>query len=101
MSPRTQRLCPTCHYEVVRRCVSCWLPMNPETEDGTHRRCRQCAAAERTLHTEWARQNGVDPLSDRDITEDVGGVPALEVGRDALNNILAAAAILERQVGQR
>ena len=101
VSPRTQRLCPTCHFEVVRRCVACWQPMAAYTEDGTHRRCRECAAAERALHTQWARSHGVEPVADPDITADAGGPAALEIGRGALENLLEAAAILERQVGQR
>lgn len=101
VSPRTQRLCPTCHFEVVRRCVACWLPMTPDTEDGTHRRHRECASIERTLHAKWARDHDVAPLPDLDITADVGGPAELEIGRDALENVLAAAAILERQLGQR
>ena len=101
VSPRTQRLCPTCHFEVVRRCVACWLPMTLATEDCTHRRHRECASIERTLHTKWARDHGVEPVSDLDITADVGGSAALEIGRGALEHILEAAATLERQVGQR
>ena len=101
VSPRTQRLCPTCHFEVVRRCVACWLPMTHAAEDGTHRRHRECASIERTLHTKWARDHGVEPVSDLDITADAGGSAALEIGRGALEHILEAAATLERQVGQR
>ena len=100
VSPRTQRLCPTCNYEVVRRCTACWQPMSEDTEDGTHRRCRKCAADERSLHTEWARRNDIEPLPDRDITEDSGG-ETIAASLDALESLRAATAILERHTGQR
>lgn len=101
VSPRTQRLCPTCHFEVVRRCVACWLPMTPAAEDGTHRRHRECASIERTLHTKWTRNHGVEPVSDLDITADAGGTKAIEVGLAALEPLREGLAIIERQLGQR
>ena len=101
VSPRTQRLCPTCHFEVVRRCVACWLPMTPDTEDGTHRRHLECGSIERALHTKWARDHGVDPVADLDATADIGGPAEMKIGRDALEKVLSVAAILEHQVGQR
>ena len=101
VSPRTQRLCPTCHFEVVRRCISCWLPIAPGTEDGTHRRHLECASIERTLHTRWARDHGVEPVADLDATADIGGPAEMQIGRDALERVLSVAAMLERQVGQR
>ena len=100
ISPRTQRLCPTCNFEVVRRCTACWEPMTEDTEDGTHRRCRKCAADERALHTEWARRNGIEPQPDRDITDD-SGTETITASLDALESMRAATAILERHAGQR
>lgn len=100
ISPRTQRLCPTCHLEVVRRCTACWEPMTEATEDGTHRRCLKCAADERALHTEWARRHDIEPLPDRDITED-SGVDTIAANLEALESIRAATAVLERHAGQR
>ena len=101
VSPRTQRLCPTCNYEVVRRCTACWQPMTADTEDGTHRRCVECAAIERTLHTDWARSHGTEPVPDLDATVDAGGTAAVQVGLAALENLREGLAILERQLGQR
>lgn len=100
ISPRTQRLCPNCNFEVVRRCTACWEPMTEDTEDGTHRRCRKCAADERALHTEWARRNGIEPLPDRDITED-SGEDTIAASLEALESLRAAAAVLEQHAGQR
>ena len=100
ISPRTQRLCPTCNFEVVRRCTACWQPMSEDAEDGTHRRCRKCAADERSLHTEWARHHGTEPLPDRDITEDSGG-ETIAASLEALESLRAAAAVLEQHTGQR
>ena len=101
ISPLTHRLCPTCHFEVVRRCGSCLLPMTTEAEDGTHRRCRKCAADERALHTDWARRHNIEPLSDRDAVADAGGSEMVEIGLDAIRPIREALAVLESQVGQR
>ena len=101
VSPRTQRLCPVCHFEVVRRCTACWEPMSVDAEDGTHRRCRKCAADERRLHTDWARNNNVEPLPDRDVTEDAGGAATIAIGLEALEPLRAGMAVLERQLGQR
>ena len=101
VSPRTQRLCPTCHFEVVRRCVACWRPMTADAEDGTHRRCGECAAAERALHTGWARSHSIEPVPDLDATADAGGSAAVQVGLAALDNLREGLAIIERQLGQR
>ena len=101
VSPRTQRLCPSCHFEVVRRCTACWQPMSDDAEDGTHRRCLKCAAAERALHTEWARLHDIAPVPDRDITDDAGGTATIAIGLEALEPLRAGMAVLERQLGQR
>ena len=101
VSPRTQRLCPVCSFEVVRRCTACWQPMCVDAEDGSHRRCRKCAADERALHTDWARRHGVEPLPDRDVTDDAGGDAAIALGLEALEPLRAGMAVLERQLGQR
>ena len=101
MSPLTQRLCPNCSYEVVRRCVACWRPTAADTEDSTHRRHIECAAVERAPHTDWARRHGTEPVPDRDTTTDIGGPAAVEVGLAALENLREGLAILERQLGQR
>lgn len=101
VSPRTQRLCPTCNFEVVRRCTACWQPMTVDSEDGTHRRCAKCAADERALHTDWAHRHGIEPVPDLDITEDIGGSAAMAIGLEALEPLRAAMAVLERQLGQR
>ena len=101
VSPRTQRLCPTCHFEVVRRCTACSEPMSDSVEDCTHRRCRRCAADERALHTEWARLHDIVPVPDRDIVDDAGGAAAIAIGLEALEPLRAGMAVLERQLGQR
>ena len=101
VSPLTQRLCPNCSHEVVRRCVACWRPMTVDAEDGTHRRCVECAATERALHTDWARRHGIEPVPDLDATTDAGGSAAVQVGLAALENLREGLAILERQLGQR
>lgn len=101
VSPRTHRLCPRCGFEVVRRCVACLRPMTVDVEDGTHRRCIECAAAERAHHSAWARSHGVEPVTDRDATADAGGSAAVSVGLEALENLRQGIAVLERQLGHR
>ena len=101
VSPRTQRLCPVCHFEVVRRCVGCWEPMTAKTEDSAHRRCASCVAIERGLHAEWAREHGIEPLPDLDAVDDAGGSEAMEVGLAAVEGLRTSLATLERQIGLR
>ena len=77
LGPRHGRLCPTCFAEVGRWCVACERAL-VGTEDGAHRRCRDCAEAERAMHRQWAQAHSAEPLLDRDALDDLARSDALE-----------------------
>lgn len=93
IGPRNGRLCPNCFAEVGRWCVACERAL-VNIEDRAHRRCRECAVAERALHARWANANHMEPLPDRDAADDLRRIAAEMSETLEVDQIIAQAAAM-------